>query len=70
MESQSISLAKAGMMCKVNTRTTLLATARPSSFKYNHLKPLANNIDLPEPLLNRFDLVFLCRDEDDELIDA
>lgn len=69
MESQSITLAKAGMMCKVNTRTTLLAAARPTSLKYNHMKALDQNVNLPEPLLNRFDLVFLCKDDDDEYLD-
>ncbi|SOV80557.1 DNA helicase MCM8, putative [Plasmodium reichenowi] len=62
MENQSINITKAGIVCNLKTRCTIIAASNPKEGKYNYKKSIFDNIKIPFPLLSRFDLVFLLAD--------
>jgi DNA helicase MCM8 len=62
MEQQSISIAKAGIVCSLSARTAVLAAANPVGGHYNRAKTVAENLKLPPNLLSRFDLLFVLLD--------
>ena len=62
MEQQSASIAKGGIVATLNARTSILAAANPMFGKYDPFKNLTENVNLPIPLLTRFDLIFVVRD--------
>ncbi|OAF71599.1 DNA replication licensing factor MCM4 [Intoshia linei] len=69
MEQQTLSIAKAGIICTLNARTAVLAAANPVESKWNKRKNIIDNIKLPHTLLSRFDLIFLILDPEDEDFD-
>ncbi|ESN98874.1 hypothetical protein HELRODRAFT_67429 [Helobdella robusta] len=69
MEQQTLSIAKAGIICSLNARTSILAAANPIESKWNKNKTIIENIQLPHTLLSRFDLIFLILDPQDEIFD-
>jgi len=62
MEQQTISIAKAGIICQLNARTAILAAANPADSKYDPRRSVIENIKLPPALLSRFDLIYLILD--------
>ncbi len=62
MEQQSASIAKGGIVATLNARTSILAAANPVYGKYDPFKNITENINIPIPLLTRFDLIFVVRD--------
>jgi len=69
MEQQTISIAKAGIICTLNSRTAILAAANPIDSKYNPKMSVVDNIRLPPTLLSRFDLIYLVLDRSSPVTD-
>lgn len=65
MEQQQVSIAKAGVVASLPSRCSVIAAANPKSGHYNMSKSVAENLSMNGPLLSRFDLVFILRDEAD-----
>ncbi|MEW6722529.1 MAG: minichromosome maintenance protein MCM [Candidatus Micrarchaeota archaeon] len=70
METQTISVAKAGIVAKFRTKTAILAAANPKYGRFDQTKNLADQFDVPPTLLSRFDLIFPIVDVLDEEKDA
>jgi len=70
METQTISVAKAGMVAKFRTKTAILAAANPKYGRFDQSKNLADQFEIPPTLLSRFDLIFAIVDVLDEEKDA
>lgn len=62
MEQQTCSVAKGGIVATLNARTSILSAANPMYGKYDPYKNITENVNLPVPLLTRFDLIFIVRD--------
>ncbi|MHA1266750.1 MAG: minichromosome maintenance protein MCM [Candidatus Helarchaeota archaeon] len=63
MEQRTISIAKAGIVATLNSRTSILAAANPTFGRYDEYKTIAENIKkLPVTILSRFDLIFIIKD--------
>lgn len=65
MEQQTLSVAKAGIVCKLNCRATIIAVMNPRDCLYDNHSSLAVNTGLGTPLLSRFDLIFKLVDSSD-----
>lgn len=69
MEQQSVSVAKAGLLCNLSARTTVVAAANPVGGHYDRSRTVCENLKIALPLLSRFDLVFILTDKADEARD-
>jgi DNA replication licensing factor MCM4 len=69
MEQQTISVAKAGIICSLNARTSILAAANPINSRYNPTLSVVENMNLPPTLLSRFDLIYLVLDQPNPVAD-
>lgn len=62
LEQGFISKSKAGLHAHFQSRTSVLAAANPKYGKFDASEPVADQVSIETPLLNRFDLIFLFLD--------
>ncbi len=70
MESQSISVAKAGITATLQCRCSLLGAANPKYGRFEEHQYIADQINMPPALLSRFDLIFAMTDKPNAEKDA
>ncbi|MBI1973854.1 ATP-binding protein [Candidatus Micrarchaeota archaeon] len=69
MESQQISVAKAGIVTTFRANATILAAANPKYGRFDPFASPAEQFDIPVTILSRFDCIFPIRDVVDEVRD-
>jgi DNA replicative helicase MCM subunit Mcm2 (Cdc46/Mcm family) len=62
MEQGMISVAKAGIVSRFKSDTSMLAAANPKFSRFDKFQPFLEQINLPASLVSRFDLFFMIRD--------
>ncbi len=70
MEQQTVSIAKAGIMARLNSRCALLAAANPIGGRFDRYETISKQINMPPTLLSRFDLIYTMMDRPDEEMDT
>jgi len=63
MEQQTITIDKANIHATLRTETSILAAANPKFGRWDKMKSIVDQIDLPPTIVNRFDLIFVLIDE-------
>mmetsp|Transcript_21527 Transcript_21527/g.59641 ORF Transcript_21527/g.59641 Transcript_21527/m.59641 type:complete len:901 (+) Transcript_21527:61-2763(+) len=69
MEQQSISISKAGIVTQLQARCSVIAAANPVGGRYDPSKTFAENVELSDPILSRFDIMCVIRDQVDPIQD-
>jgi DNA replicative helicase MCM subunit Mcm2 (Cdc46/Mcm family) len=69
LEQQQISIAKASIVATLPAQVSVLAGANPKYFRFDPYRPIAEQIDIPDTLLSRFDVKFALRDIPDKEAD-
>ncbi|KAJ2779408.1 MCM DNA helicase complex subunit [Coemansia javaensis] len=69
MEQQSISISKAGIVTTLQARCSVIAAANPIGGRYRPALAFSQNVELTEPILSRFDVLCVVRDEVDPVRD-
>ena len=62
MEQQSISISKAGIVTQLQARCSVVAAANPVGGRYDSSKTFADNVELTDPILSRFDILCVIKD--------
>ena len=69
MEQQSISVSKAGIVTSLQARCSVIAAANPIGGRYDSSRTLADNVELTDPILQRFDVLCVLKDTVDPVAD-
>ncbi|MCK5629509.1 MAG: hypothetical protein KAI26_02735 [Nanoarchaeota archaeon] len=62
LEQQTVSISKANIQATLRCETTVLAAANPKFGRFDPYGIIAEQINLPPALINRFDLIFAIKD--------
>lgn len=65
MSEQQVSVAKAGMQSTFPAQTTVFAAANPENGHFTDYEKVGEEVGLSSPVVSRFDLRFVLRDEQD-----
>ncbi|MFQ6020847.1 MAG: minichromosome maintenance protein MCM [Candidatus Aenigmatarchaeota archaeon] len=66
LEQQTVSVAKASIVATLPAQVSVLAGANPKYSRFDPYRPIAQQIEIPDTLLARFDLKFALRDIPDK----
>lgn len=69
MEQQSISISKAGIVTSLQARCAVISAANPIGGRYDPSLTFSDNVNLSEPILSRFDILCVVKDEFDPMMD-
>jgi DNA replication licensing factor MCM2 len=69
MEQQTISVSKAGIVTSLQARCAVIAAANPIGGRYDSAHTLAENVELTDPILQRFDILCVLQDLVDPVAD-
>ncbi|XP_011305646.1 DNA replication licensing factor Mcm2 isoform X1 [Fopius arisanus] len=69
MEQQSISISKAGIVTSLHARCSVIAASNPIGGRYDASMTFSENVDLSEPIISRFDILCIVKDEVDPMQD-
>ncbi|MFP4232785.1 MAG: LAGLIDADG family homing endonuclease [Candidatus Aenigmatarchaeota archaeon] len=65
MSTQTVSISKATIQATLPAETSIIGGANPKFSRFDPYRPIAEQIDIPDTLLSRFDLKFALRDVPD-----
>jgi replicative DNA helicase Mcm len=69
LEQQQISIAKASIVATLPAQVSVLAGSNPKYFRFDPMRSIAEQIEIPDTLLSRFDLKFALKDVPDKEMD-
>jgi len=69
MEQQTVTISKANVQASLQAQTSVLAAGNPKLGRFEPFQTIAQQIDLPPSLINRFDVIFVLRDVPDKFKD-
>lgn len=69
MEQQTISVSKAGIVTSLQARCAVIAAANPIGGRYDSSYSFSENVELTDPILQRFDILCVLQDMVDPVVD-
>jgi replicative DNA helicase Mcm len=66
LEQQTVSVAKASIVATLPAQVSVLAGSNPKYSRFDPYKSIAEQVDIPDTLLSRFDLKFALKDVPDK----
>lgn len=69
MEQQSISVSKVGIVTSLHARCSVIAASNPIGGRYDSSMTFSENVNLSDPILSRFDILCVVKDECDPMQD-
>lgn len=63
MEQQTISISKARIVTSLSSRCSVIAVFNLKNGRYDKSLTFSKNIDLSDPILSRFDIIAVVKDE-------
>jgi replicative DNA helicase Mcm len=65
LENQEVPVTKAGINTTLPAKTAVIAAANPVDGEFSRFDPLMEQVDMEQPLISRFDIIFGLQDKQD-----